>query len=104
MTEQSPVVSAKPSSTLFTPEFVLLLGCGTTLMLGMGALLAILPVYVVDELDGTELTAGVVMGSSAVTALMSRAWFGRMSDRRGARRLIALRLDLPRVGAHPSGM
>lgn len=78
------------SDTLFTREFLTLLATGTSLMLGMGAILAILPVYVVDELDGTELTAGIVMGSSAVTALLSRVWFGRMADRRGARRLIAL--------------
>ena len=67
-----------------------MLATGTSLMLGSGALLAILPVYVVDELDGTELTAGIVMGSAAVPALVSRAWLGRMSDRRGARRLVAL--------------
>jgi len=79
-----------PQNRLFTREFLTLLATGTTLMLGMGALLAILPVYVVDELDGTELTAGVVMGSAALTALLSRFWFGRMTDRRGARRMIAI--------------
>ena len=51
---------------LFTREFLTLLATGTTLMMGTGSLLAILPVYVVDELGGTELTAGVVMGSSAI--------------------------------------
>ena len=75
---------------LFSREFLTVLATGTSLMLGSGALLAILPVYVVDELDGTELTAGIVMGSAAVPALVSRAWLGRMSDRRGARRLVAL--------------
>ena len=90
MSDERPVAHTKTSPSLFTAEFFILLATGTTLMLGMGAILAILPVYVVDELGGTELTAGVVMGSSAVTALLSRFWFGRMSDRRGARRLIAL--------------
>ncbi len=75
---------------LFTREFLTLLATGTSLMLGSGALLAILPVYVVEELDGTELTAGLVMGCAAVPALLSRAWLGRMSDRRGARRLVAI--------------
>lgn len=75
---------------LFTREFFTLLATGTSLMLGSGAILAILPVYVVEELGGTELTAGIVMGSAAVTALLSRAFLGRMSDRRGARRLVAL--------------
>jgi MFS family permease len=75
---------------LFTREFLILLATGTSLMLGSGAILAILPVFVVDELGGTELTAGIVMGSAAVPALLSRAWLGRMSDRRGAQRLVSL--------------
>lgn len=87
--ESAATVSTQAApGQLFTREFLTLLATGTSLMLGSGAILAILPVYVVDELGGTELTAGIVMGSAAVTALMSRAWLGRMSDRRGARRLI----------------
>lgn len=56
--------------------------------LGTGALNALLPRFVVDELGGSELTAGVVMGSMAVSALLTRVWFGRMSDRGGARHVI----------------
>lgn len=82
--------AATAPGRLFTREFLTLLATGTSLMLGSGAILAILPVFVVDELGGTELTAGIVMGSAAVPALLSRAWLGRMSDRRGARRLVAL--------------
>lgn len=55
---------------------------------GFGALNALLPRYVVDVLDGTETTAGIVMGTMAVTALLTRPWFGRLADRRGARRII----------------
>ena len=73
---------------LFTREFLLLILVGATNSLGTGALNALLPPFVVDELGGTEATAGVVMGSMAITALLSRAVLGRVSDRRGARRLI----------------
>ena len=58
--------------------------------LGAGSLNALLPRYVVDALGGTELTAGVVMGAMAVSALFTRPWFGRTADRRGARRIIVL--------------
>jgi MFS family permease len=73
---------------LFTAEFLRLMATGATYMLAIGALTAILPLYVVDELDGTEATAGIIMGSMAITALLSRAFVGRMADRQGARRLI----------------
>ena len=85
-----PAASSTASPPLFTPEFFALLATGCTLMLGNGALFASLPPYVVEELGGTEATAGVVMGSAAITALVSRAWLGRMTDRRGARRMIAI--------------
>jgi MFS family permease len=58
--------------------------------LGAGALNALLPRFVVDALGGSELTAGIVMGSMALSALVLRPWFGRLADRRGARRLLVL--------------
>jgi MFS family permease len=58
--------------------------------LGAGALNALLPRYVVDTLDGTELTAGIVMGAMAISALVARPWLGRLADGRGARRVIVL--------------
>ena len=58
--------------------------------LGTGALNALLPRFVVDELGGSEATAGFVMGSMAFSALFSRVWFGRLADRRGARRVMVL--------------
>ncbi|MEM7285668.1 MAG: MFS transporter [Actinomycetota bacterium] len=86
--EQERAAAGSPEP-LFTREFLLLILVGATNSLGTGALNALLPPFVVDELGGTEATAGVVMGSMAVTALLSRSVLGRVSDRRGARRLIA---------------
>lgn len=63
---------------------------GAVYFLGTGGLNAELPQFVVDELDGTEATAGIIMGSVAVTALLTRAYFGRMSDRRGARSIMVV--------------
>ena len=76
---------------LFTPEFLLLIATGITYSLGTGALNALLPPFVVDELGGgTEATAGFVMGSMAITALLSRTVLGRIAGRRGARRLMGV--------------
>ncbi len=73
---------------LFTAEFLLLMATGMTYSLGTGALNALLPPFVVDELGGTEATSGFVMGSMAITALLSRTVLGRIAGRRGARRLM----------------
>ncbi|MET0909438.1 MAG: MFS transporter [Ilumatobacteraceae bacterium] len=71
-----------------TREF-LILACATMLyFLGMGAANPIMPKFVVDDLGGTEVVAGIVMGSFAVSSLLTRSWFGRLGDRRGARRLV----------------
>src|SRR6056297_3186614 len=76
------------STRLFTPQFVVL-GLATALYNGaFGALNALLPRYVVDVLGGSESTAGFVVGSMAITALVARPWLGRLADRRGARRII----------------
>lgn len=78
------------SAGLFSVQFVIL-GVATALYNGaFGALNALLPRYVVDVLDGSESTAGFVMGSMAITALLARPWLGRMADRRGARRIIII--------------
>jgi MFS family permease len=66
------------------------MACASVYFLGNGALNALLPRYVVDELGGTEVTAGVVMGSMAVSALFTRMWFGRLGDMRGARRVLVV--------------
>jgi len=57
---------------------------------GTGILNALVPTYVVDELGGTEATAGTVMGSIAITALLSRPLFGRIADRHGPRRILLI--------------
>lgn len=57
---------------------------------GTGLLNAITPLYVVDELGGSEAAAGFTMGFFAISALLSRPLFGRMADRSGARRIIVV--------------
>jgi len=74
---------------LLTRDFWTLMTTASVFYLGLGGLNALLPRYVVDDLAGSELTAGIVMGSMAVSAIFSRVAIGRIGDRRGARRIMA---------------
>jgi len=71
-------------------EFGVLMGGSMLYFGGTGILNALVPTYVVDELGGTEATAGTVMGSIAITALLSRPLFGRIADRHGSRRILLI--------------
>lgn len=55
---------------------------------GTGVLNALMPTFVVDVIGGTEATAGTVMGSIAVSALLTRPFIGRVADGRGARHIV----------------
>jgi len=75
---------------LLTREFATLMLATSIYFLAIGSVNALLPTFVVDELAGTEATAGFVMGSAAISALATRVWFGRTADRNGARRILVL--------------
>ncbi|MEM9131224.1 MAG: MFS transporter [Actinomycetota bacterium] len=83
--EPSP---SKAPTALLTPEFLALTAVSTLFFAGAGVLNALLPLFVVDELGGSEAIVGTVMGSMALPALLSRPLFGRMADRHGARRIL----------------
>jgi MFS family permease len=78
------------SERLMSREFATLMVTASVYFLATGAVNALLPKFVVDELGGTEATAGFVMGSAAFSALATRIWFGRTADRRGARRILVI--------------
>ena len=75
---------------LLSRQFVILATATSCFFLGAGAVNVLLPQYVVDDLGGSEASAGVAMGSMAVSALVSRVWFGRLADRRGARLILVI--------------
>lgn len=76
--------------SLLTREFLTIAASAALYFLAAGALNALIPLFVVDELGGTEATSGFVMGSFAITALLTRPWFGRLADRHGARRIMTI--------------
>ncbi len=77
-------------SRLLSRQFGILAVATASFFLGVGSLNVLLPQFVVDELGGSEATAGFAMGSMAITALASRIWFGRLVDRRGARLVMGI--------------
>jgi MFS family permease len=54
-------------------------------LLAVGATLAVLPHYVKDNLDGTDLEVGIVTGAFAFTGIVCRPIAGNLADRRGRR-------------------
>lgn len=89
-TQTAAEPAPEPSDRLITREFATLMVAVSIFFLATGAVNALLPKFVVDELGGTEATAGLVMGSAAISAIATRIWFGRTADRRGARRILVL--------------
>ena len=52
-------------------------------LLAVGATLAVLPHYVKDNLNGSDLEVGVVTGAFAFTGIVCRPIAGNIADRRG---------------------
>ena len=65
----------------FMPLFGVIFLC----LLGVGASLATLPFYVLEELDGNRVEVGVVIAAIAVSAVIARPIAGRLADRHGYR-------------------
>jgi MFS family permease len=82
LSPQPAHVSQVPSDALFTRGFLLL--CASTLLFfeSMFVLLAILPLFIVQELRGTESQVGIIMGAFAIAAVLTRPASGRLVDSR----------------------
>ena len=72
---------SSPQKLLFTKDFNLLC-LGTFLFAAsMFLLFAVLPVFIVEELDGADSQVGLIMGAFAVSALLARPLTGQLVDR-----------------------
>jgi MFS family permease len=54
-------------------------------LLAVGATLPVLPRFVTEELNGSDLEVGIVTGAFAITGLICRPIAGNAADRRGRR-------------------
>jgi MFS family permease len=79
-----PIVS--PAGIAFAGVFAVTFCC----LLGVGAVLPVLPRYVHGPLDAGNVAVGVVIGSYAVTGLMLRPVAGRLADHRGRKPTVVL--------------
>lgn len=75
-------------SRMVSPRFVIVTVATFFYFLSMGMLIPTLPRYVEDELGGSGLAVGVVVGAFAVSAALARPWAGRLGDVRGRRLLM----------------
>lgn len=89
---------------LLTPLFALLIGAGLFYFLSIAALLPTLPRYVSDELGGSGLAVGIVVGSFAVSAAVVRPWVGRLGDVVGRRTMSLAGAGLAAAGIVPLGL
>lgn len=75
---------------IFTKPFLILAASGLLFYLSMAATQPVLPRYVEDELGGSDITVGLVIGSMAISAICVRPFLGWIGDAKGRRRLIGL--------------
>jgi MFS family permease len=77
-----------PLSRLLGPSWASFAGIFIVTNLGLlavGATLPVLPRFVSEELDGSDLEVGIVTGAFAITGLICRPLAGNAADRRGRR-------------------
>ncbi|MEM7286878.1 MAG: MFS transporter [Actinomycetota bacterium] len=75
---------------LLTPDFGRLAITAMAFFFSMGATFPVLPRFVKDDLGGTDTTVGLVIGATALGAVVARPAIGFIGDRRGRRLLMIL--------------
>jgi MFS family permease len=74
---------ARPSTTNSWASFAGIFIVTNLGLLAVGATLAVLPHYVKDNLNGSDLEVGIVSGAFAVTGIVCRPIAGNLADTRG---------------------
>ncbi|QGG96079.1 MFS transporter [Actinomarinicola tropica] len=83
---------------LLTRDFVVVTLAAAFFMISFGATLPVLPRYVADGLGESDVAVGIVMGATAVSAIVLRPAIGRAGDRRGRRSLLVAGALVTAVG------
>ena len=82
-------MSSAAASRVVTREFTILLAATFAVFTSLGAVVLALPLYVRDELGGSDLGVGLAIGVASVGAIVAGPMAGRVADRRG-RRVLAI--------------
>lgn len=93
-----------PQARLVTPLFALITASGLAYFLSIGSLLPVLPRYVEDELSGSGLEIGLVVGAFAVSAALIRPTAGRLGDIVGRRTMAMFGAGVAAVSILPLGL
>jgi MFS family permease len=90
MIEGASVASVPPPDhdRLLSRDFVVLAIAAMLAFAAFGAINPVLPLFVTDELGGSDTQVGIVIGAFAVSAIVVRPLLGRLGDRRGLRVLL----------------
>jgi MFS family permease len=67
-------------------------------LLAIGATLPVLPRFVTEELNGSDLEVGIVVGAFAITGFLCRPLAGNAADRRGRRVTVIAGASLGAIG------
>jgi MFS family permease len=85
-------VTAAPAGAtvtrVLTAQFALVLSATFAVFASLGLLLVALPLYVRDELAGSDLQVGIAMGAASIGAIVAGPVAGRIADRRGRRSVV----------------
>lgn len=100
----APAGPAADDERLLTPLFALLIAAGLCYFLSIAALLPTLPLYVEEELGGSGLEVGIVVGAFAVSAALIRPTVGRLGDVVGRRTMSMVGAGLAAVAVVPLGL
>lgn len=86
----TPSSSASPpvATKVVTGPFLAVVAAGAFFFFGIGVTLPVLPRYVQDDLGGSDLMVGLVVGTFAFSAVLARPLAGRLGNRRGRRWLM----------------
>ena len=73
---------------MVTGPFLAVVAAGALFFFGVGVVIPVLPRYVQDDLGGSSLLVGVVVGAFAFSAVLARPTAGRLGNRVGRRFLM----------------
>ena len=97
-------VTEPAQDRLVTPLFLLITFSGLAYFMAIGSLLPVLPRYVEDNLNGSGLEVGLVIGAFAVSAAIVRPTVGRLGDLVGRRTMAVGGAAIAAVSIIPLGL
>jgi len=97
-TELEPLLPAAPKRAGSAPAYALFIATLIN-VLGIGAVIPVLPLYVKGPIGGGDVAVGLVIGAFSVTGILMRPIAGRIADKRGRKRVHIAGIAFAALGA-----